>query len=467
MDLDKIINRAEHQTREKPAVVEAHVSQDRSYDRGRVQKQIEWLGELATMLRSLPGRKQVVFLSEGFDGTLIQGRDTRNAAADNEQIIRGNLTDIDSDAVFGSATQLTNLTRLEHAFRGSDVVLSAIDIKGVRGLSGAEGVAPQSNDGLFLLARPTGGVVVHNSNDLADDFHRYLQRQEVVYVLGFYAPPATKPGAFHPIKVKVTNAPSRVSVANRSGFYDAGAADFNERLLSASEIVVNDIPQTGVRVSTLAAAFPAAGGNASVPVIVDVDGDALLATAKDGRASAQMYVYAFGDDGTIRDHLYQPLSIDLQKLGERLRAGGVRYYGTLSLPPGKFAIKTLVRGPGDRNGFTRTELTVPKDGEVAVLTPIPIDEAPKAVLVKATPRDANEPYPFTVGTKSYVPCATANGRVALYIVGASPEEIAVEGAQVVGKMMSGAGTTVIVQVDKPTEVTIKRNGAVLQTASIR
>jgi hypothetical protein len=443
------------------------VSVDRTYDRGRVQKQIEWLGELATMLRSLPGRKQVVFLSEGFDGSLVQGRETSEVKADNEKVIRGKIEEIDSDAVFGSAAGLTDLTRLEHAFRGSDVVLSAIDVKGIRGQSGQEGVAPQSNDGLFLLARPTGGVVVHNSNDLAGDFHRYLQRQEVVYILGFYAPPATKPGAFHPIKVKVTGATSRVSVAHRTGFYDAGGADFNERLLAASEIVMNDIPQNGVRVSTLAAAFPAAGGNARVPVIVDVDGAALLATAKDGRASAHLYVYAFGDDGNVRDHLYQPLSIDLAKLGDRLRAGGVRYYGTLSLPPGKYAIKTLVRGTDDRNGFTRTELTVPKDGEVTVLTPIPIDEAPKAVLVKAKPRDANEPYPFTVGTKSYVPCAIANGRVALYIVGASPEEIAVEGAQVVGKTTSGAGTTVVVQVDKPTEVTIKRNGTVLQTASIR
>jgi hypothetical protein len=432
-----------------------------------VQKQIEWLGELATMLRSLPGRKQVVFLSEGFDATLVQGRDTQQVKNDNESIIRGDLTQIDSDAVFGSATQLTNLTRLEHAFRGSDVVLNAIDVRGVRGQSGQEGVAPQANDGLFLIARPTGGVVVHNSNDLADNFQRYLRRQEAVYILGFYAPPATKPGAFHPIKVKVTGTPARVSVSHRSGYYDGGGADFNERLLATSEIVMNDVAQSGVKISALAAAFPAGGGTASVPVIVDIDGGSLLQTVKDGRATAEVFVYAFSDDGTVRDRLFQPLSIDLEKLGERLRAGGVRYYGTLSLAPGKYAIKTLVHGPDDRNGFTRTELVVPKEGEAAVLTPIPIDEKPRAVLVKATPRDANESYPFMVGAQKYVPCATANGRVALYIVGVSPEEIAVEGAQVVHKTSSGAGTTVVLQIDKPTEVTIKRNGVVMQTAAIK
>src|SRR4029078_6925943 len=108
-----------------------------------------------------------------------------------------------------------------------------------------------------------GGVVIHNSNDLNDDFQRYLHRQEVVYVLGFYAPAATKPGAFHPIKVKVTDAPARVTVAHRSEYYDGGAADFNERLLTASEIVMNDVAQNGVRVSALAAAFPAAGGKSA------------------------------------------------------------------------------------------------------------------------------------------------------------------------------------------------------------
>src|SRR4029079_4979501 len=448
-------------------ITDSYVGQRHDYDRGRVQKQIDWLRDLAAMMRGLPGRKQVVFLSEGFDGKLIEGRDAAQAKSDNEAVIRGDFSQIDTDAVFGSSTQLTNLNRLEQAFRGSDVVLNAIDIGGVHGGTGQEGVAAQSKHGLFPPGRPTGGVVIHNSNDLNDDFQRYLHRQEVVYVLGFYAPAATKPGAFHPIKARVTGARARGTVAHRSGYYDGGAADFNERLLTASEIVMNDVAQNGVRVSALAAGLPAGGGRSAVPGIVDVDGGALLQSANDGRASAQVYVYAFGDDGGVKDHLYQPVSIDVKKLGERLRAGGVRYYGTLSLPPGRYAITNLARGTDGRNGFVRTELTVPKEGDVAVLTPIPIDEAPKAVLVKAAARDAGETYPFLVGAQKFVPCTTTSGKVALYVLGAKPDEIAVEGATVLGKKSSGGATTVVLQVDKPTEVTVKRNGAVLQRASIQ
>ncbi|HEV2721545.1 MAG TPA: hypothetical protein VG323_16100 [Thermoanaerobaculia bacterium] len=450
-------------------IVQVAENQARAYDRNRVDRQIKWLADLGMTLRGVGGRKQVVLLSEGFDATLVQGRDLHDQEGrqrDLEAIIAGDVAHVDSDNIFGNATQLTNVARLERAFRGSDVILSAIDIRGVRGMSELAGTMAKSNDGLFLLSRPTGGVVIHNSNELADSFRRFLRPQEVVYVLGFYAPSAAKANLFHPLQVTVTGMESRVTVSHRSGYYDAGGADFNERLLSTSEIVMNDVPQKDVPISTLAAAFPAGGGRAVVPVIVDIDAAALLASAKDGRAYAEVFLYAFGDDGGVRDRLFQPLTFDLKKVGDRLRANGIRYYGTLSLPPGRYTIKTLVHTRDEHNGFAVAPLVVPKDGQAAVLTPIPIDEAPKAVLVKA-PRTDTETYPFTVGTQKYVPCTTRNGRVALYIVGAQPEEITVEGATVLGKTSSGGATTVVLQVDKPTEVTIKRNGEVLQTASIR
>src|SRR5262245_64991402 len=46
----------------------------RGYTRGQVEKQINWLGAMALMLRSVPGRKNIIYLSEGFDARMIQGR---------------------------------------------------------------------------------------------------------------------------------------------------------------------------------------------------------------------------------------------------------------------------------------------------------------------------------------------------------------------------------------------------------
>src|ERR1041384_2780468 len=165
------------------------------YTRGQVEKQVKWLEQLATMLRSVQGRKQIVYLSEGFDARMIAGRDARDkeeALLENDAIMAGSLAKVDSDARFGSSGEMSNLSRMEHAFRGSDVVLNAIDIRGLRGVIEPDGSVGQPNDGLFLLANATGGFVMQNTNDLTSDFARLLHRQEVVYVLGFKAPPATK-----------------------------------------------------------------------------------------------------------------------------------------------------------------------------------------------------------------------------------------------------------------------------------
>src|SRR5258708_39869979 len=101
---------------------------------------------------------------------------------------------VDSDRRFGSSASISTLQVLRQAFTGSDVILNALDIEGVRMRdSTSRGALVKSNDGLFLLADSTGGTVFQNSNDLANDFSRMLRQQEFVYILGFQKT-VTNPG---------------------------------------------------------------------------------------------------------------------------------------------------------------------------------------------------------------------------------------------------------------------------------
>src|SRR5205085_7308701 len=153
--------------------------------RQRIEKQVDALGDLARMLRGVPGRKQIIFLSEGFDAQFLQGRGAEAGGEqrkENDDVLAGNLAKVDSDARYGSTSSLTTLDRMANYFRSSDVVLNAIDIKGVRVQNDvAEGAKITTNAGLFTLARPTGGWVFENSNDLKDNFARMLRGQEFVY----------------------------------------------------------------------------------------------------------------------------------------------------------------------------------------------------------------------------------------------------------------------------------------------
>ena len=402
--------------------------------RKRIEKEVDALGDLARMLRAVPGRKQIIFLSEGFDAQFLQGRGAEASTdqkKENEDVLSGKLEKVDTDARYGSTASLTILDRMAYYFRSSDVVLHAIDIKGVRVQNDvAEGKIANSNAGLFTLARPTGGAVFQNSNDLKDSFARMLRGEEFVYVLGFQAAPA-KPGSFHELKVKVSGA-SVARVAYRAGYYESGAESTAEKSLTDAEIIVNDVPQSGVRVDALAAAFPGDAARAQVPVVVEINGEDLLQTAKDGNALAEVYVYAFDRDGVVRDRLFEKMRIDLAKAGERLRGTGTRWMAMLTLPPGEYAVKTLVRIPdSDRRGFARTNVHVPQGGELAA-TPFFVDQQPRSwVIGRGTTLDPSS-YPFQIGSEALMPSAAprlrkgAPQRFALFVSGAAVDEMKVD-----------------------------------------
>jgi len=454
----------------------------------RVEKQVDFLTGLAKTLRAVPGRKQVILLSEGFDAKFLQGRDARDAQAsarDFDAATHGEVWNVESDQQYGSASTQSILDRMVRAFRSSDVVLDAIDIQGVRvqnlaggGVTSTTDTADaasanlNSNAGLHVLSRPTGGEVFQNSNDLKGNFDRMLHAQEVVYVLGFQ-PSSSNPGKFHDLKVKLVNSPGRVSY--RMGYYENGGESAAERALTTAEIIVNDIPQDDVHFAAFAAPFPAVKGWSQVPVILDVNGADLVKQATGNAGGAEIFIYAFDSNGLVRDRLYQRLSLDLNKVGDRLKASGVRYYGTLVLPPGKYAIKSLVLSGTEKRGFKRVDVTVPAQNEVSVLPPIPIDEEPKWILVKSPDRGDHSTYPFELNGQNFIPSATASSKVAVIIFGASENELTWETTpktKMLGTIPMAGGTKFVLQLDDPSripslQITVHKKGVVeAQTTSV-
>src|SRR5207244_2587460 len=281
---------------------------------------------------------------------------------------------------------------------------------------------------------------------------------EVVYVIAFQAP-ASKSGRFHNLDVRLAGVPG-ARASYRSGYYESGGETPIQRTLSNAEIIVNDIPQSDVRISAVSAAFPNAGERAQVPIIVEIDGAGLLRNVKTGSAAAEMYIYAFDQEGLVRDRLYQKMTLDLRKVGERLRDGGVKYYGTLSLPPGRYAVKTLVRvGENERRGFERTDVTVPKRGEMA-LASFFIDERPGDwIMVKGTSHDPAAAYPFAINGEAFVPSATARARgggrmrkLAVIVYNAQPDDLTLQttsSSKVLRKVACGATTQLVIERDAP------------------
>ena len=416
-------------------IVRVQTRMDESYKRGRIDREVRLLAGLARTLRMLPGRKQVVFFSEGFDPRLISGRDVRQTDETYQEMLQaeqGEVWKIDMDLRYGSASSLTLVDDMAKICHASDVVLNAVDIQGVRVNNNIEqGAIINSNAGLFLLARPTGGEVFRNSNDVTAQLDHMLRNQEVVYVLGFQ-PPVTTPGKFHELKVRVKDVPG-ARVSHRSGYFERGAENAIERTLTAAQIIINDIPQNEIGVAALAASFPTRG-TPQVPVILEINGADLMQSAKTSVINMEIYLYAFDDDGLVRDRMFQVVGLDLGKLGDKLRQNGIKYYGTLSLPVGKYAIRTLVRvRETDRKGYAHADVVVPGAGDVAVLPPFFVEEPGKWLMVKGASHDTtNSPYPFQINGDPFIPSASVRvhsgeqRQFALFVYNATPEELAWE-----------------------------------------
>ena len=373
------------------------------YTRGRVRQLFQSFRELSQSLNAVEGRKDILYLSEGFSGRHLVG--ANESDEERQSLLHGEIWKVDADRRFGSTPLRNELTEVGEWFRRSDCVVHAVDIAGIRAEADPEADPPPSGQretesSLFDIAQATGGEVLRNTNDLAAQLDRVVQQTSLVYVLAFRPDKAGPEGAFHALKVKVS-VPG-VRVLARAGYYDRrGFRNLSplERRLLAANVIANEIPFDDIPIRVLALPF-ASGEESSVPVLVEVPGAPLLATDRGEKLGVEIYVYAIGADDRLRDFFVRNISADLAQNRAKLMAAGVRYFGELRLPPGSYRIRTLVRNAATgRMGSAVTPLTVPTfaSGQPYLLAPVFLESAGDWVAVQGAAREpgAGAANPFS------------------------------------------------------------------------
>jgi hypothetical protein len=217
-------------------------------------------------------------------------------------------------------------------------------------------------------------------------------------------------------------------------------------------------------------------------VIIEINGND-IARAGALNATLEFFTYAFDSEGRVRDSIAHRVGLDLSKVGTTLHQTGVKYYETLSLPPGHYAVKTLVRvAESDQKGYVRTDLVVPDRDELAVSQPLFIENGPQWVMIRGASHDkTNAGYPFQVNGESFIPSAAVHvksgeaRRFAVFVQNAKPDELTFETqpeAKVVSKTADAAGSRVLFELAPaaPTSnmrVTVRKKGIeAAQTASV-
>jgi len=393
--------------------------------KGYVQDYVGALKTLGQTLNIIKGRKHLILFSEGFDIKVLTGKTLKELSEETEAIA------FDMEAVsradkdrFGDATLRLALTQALQNISASDCLIHTMDVGGLR----APGEITDNKekdlyfsrrrgqDTLHLLAADTGGQSYRNLNDLDKPLAELLNLTNSYYLLGYYPENKKTEGKFRKIKVKVKR--SNLEVSYRKGYYEEKPykdyTDFEKRLQLA-ELVTKDIHRDDIKAEYFISAFKGTGDIARIPVFLQFSGKQFL-EKKRKQAQLEIYGYAVDSDGKFRDFFYNPLKIDINKVKNKLKTHGIKYFDLLLVPPGDYRIKCIIiDSETGETGVISQELSVPRyeDQKLIVSSPIFIDKDSEWLSIpgydplKPTGRKKGEglpvDYPFLIGKERFFP----------------------------------------------------------------
>jgi VWFA-related protein len=301
-------------------------------------------------LRELPGRKSILLISDGFR---ISSRDdpTRNY-----RTLQRLQRLIDEAGRASVVIYTMNATGLQTLGMTAADDLSGRDMEQLQNaLNSRRNVAFETQEGLDVLARQTGGIAIKNSNDLSGGIRRVLEDQKGYYLIG-YRPdqstfdPRTGRQQFHRLSLKVKR-PGKFNVRMRQGFFGITDEERPKPRTLAQQLfaaLVSPFGATGVhlRLTSLFANDPKLGSFMRSFLHIDAH-DLTFTKEPDGTHKSMIDIAAitFGDNGVPIDQLGQTHTLRLpEKDYQRMMRDGLVYYLTVPIKkPGAYQLRLSLR----------------------------------------------------------------------------------------------------------------------------
>jgi len=215
---------------------------------------------------------------------------------------------------------------------------------------------------MTTLASDTGGTAFLDSNDFGEAFGKVTKDISSYYILGYASANPDKDGRYRRITVRLKNK-GDVKVEAREGYYadrDFSHTARGDREVQLQEQLSMQIPATDVPLFLTAGWFRLAADRYFVPVSLAVPGSAV--PPPKGQEKVTLDVAGFIRDernfpvGRIRDTMtVPPAGVD------GLPSRQVLYQTGVTLPPGRFSIKVVVReNATGQMGTFETKIVVPE-----------------------------------------------------------------------------------------------------------
>ncbi|HYY94170.1 MAG TPA: VWA domain-containing protein [Pyrinomonadaceae bacterium] len=317
------------------------------------------LGALNFIIRGmqeLPGRKSVIMFSDGFPIY-----DQRDPSKGGRQM--------------GHLPVLDNLRRLVDLANRASVVVYTVDARGlpVLGLTAADNTNGRSFDqvrqeldqrsqnytdsqaGMGFLADQTGGLFIHDNNDLGGAVRRVLEDQKGYYLIGFRPDESVFErvrGRMHFNNLQVKLKRPGLKVRTRSGFIGLTDEEARPARRTRAEQIVGALTSpfasgdVRVRLTSLFGGYLKGGAFVSSLMHIDLS-NVHFTDEPDGwhKAVLDVVAFTFGEDGQVVDHLDRTETFRVRaKAFDAVRRDGLVY--TMQVPvrkPGAYQLRVAVR----------------------------------------------------------------------------------------------------------------------------
>ena len=241
--------------------------------------------------------------------------------------------------------------------RGLQAVVPGGDARQASGRGTAvfsgRGVAQQfsrlaaSQDTLTSLAADTGGKAFTDSNDFGEAFARVQRDMSAYYLLGYNSANTAKDGRFRRIRVRLKTQIAGARVEARQGYYadrDFAHTANTDREAQLQEMLFSAVSATDLPVLVNAGYFRLAADRYYVPISMAVPGSAVPIPAEKDKDKIALDVLGLVQDeqGRPVGRIRQTIKLPPGSIGT-LTAKQILYQSAVTLPPGRFSIKVVVR----------------------------------------------------------------------------------------------------------------------------
>jgi VWFA-related protein len=335
-----------------PDTGQPFTADDTEYNIFNTDRRLEAIRSVAEKLSHMQQKKSLIYFSSGMDRTGIENQAELRAATN--AAVRANLAIYTMD--------LRGLQALVPGGEAQNASLRGNSVYSGQSMISALTSNFTTQETLVTLASDTGGRAFLDSNDFTQIFKGVQQDTSSYYLLGYHSTNPAKDGRYRRIVVKV-RVPG-VKIDYRRGYY--ASADYkhstkDDKELQLEQELASELPATDLPLYLSAAYFRLEPNKFYVPISLVVPGSQIPFTRSSDRDKATLDVI-----GMVMDRQQHPVNRirDTVKLAidtsSEVRKKNVQYDTGLSLPPGKYHLKFVVReNETGRMGSFETDFEIP------------------------------------------------------------------------------------------------------------